>query len=548
MSGQRQSGAGTNCASCGSETPVLRDGICLECWYTADQRPKPVRDRFAKLGALRELDIDPYAYSYEPSHGLQEALELFEQWGSAELEGEAAGGADGEGPVVTVAGRLLSLRDLGGSAFGHLGDSEGRLQVYFKRNLLDDRSRGILELLDLSDWIGVQGPLFRTRTGEVTVRATRVDLLSKSIRPLPLGKEEVLETGERVVHSGFSNTEMRYRQRYADLAVNPEIRELFRVRARVVTGLRAWLDSRGFVEVETPILQPQYGGALARPFTTEHNALDTELYLRVADELYLKRLIVGNLDRVYEIAKDFRNEGIDRTHNPEFTMLELYQAYADYEDMMQLIEEMVSEVVAEATGTLQLKYGGHAVDMTPPWTRLTFAEALEQYAGIDMESVSHERLTELVEAAGKAEEGGMSRTRLLDALFSAAVEPELTNPTIIYDYPLQMSPLAKKKRGNPGLAERFEVIVAGSELVNAFSELNDPLDQYSRFAEQNAMRAAGDLEAHGVDEDYVRALEYGLPPTGGLGMGVDRLLMLITGRTSIREVILFPILRPEEGV
>lgn len=530
--------AAGSCRGCGTDEEVRRDGLCLNCWYTAAERPKPVRDRFEKLNRLRSLGVEPFAYSFDPSHDLPAARSRYE-------EVEAEGGEEA-GPV-RVAGRVLSFRDLGGSAFAHLGDRRGRLQVYFKRNLLDERASELVDLLDLGDWIGVEGPLFRTRTGEITLRVERLTLLAKSLRPLPLGKEEIAEDGERIVHSGFSDVESRYRQRYADLAVNPDVRELFERRAEIIQGLRNWLNERDFLEVETPILQPVYGGALARPFTTYHNALDTTLYLRVADELYLKRLIVGNLDRVYEIAKDFRNEGIDRTHNPEFTMLELYQAYADYEEMMRLTEEMVTDVVSAVTGSLRLRFDGHAVDLTPPWTRLSFAEALDAHAGVQMETASDERLREVVNAAGREDADRMSRGKLLDALFSAAVEPELTNPTIIYDYPIEISPLAKRKRGNPTLAERFEVIVAGSELVNAFSELNDPVDQYRRFAEQDRMRLAGDLEAHGVDEDYVRALEYGLPPTGGLGLGVDRLIMLVTDRPSIREVVLYPILRPGEG-
>ena len=529
--------APSRCRSCEAEVPHLRDGLCLRCWYTSPERPKPVRDRFAKLEMLRDAGIEPFAYSYAPSHRLDEAHAAF-------VEREARGEA--EGPRVRIAGRLASLRDLGGSAFAHLSDREGRLQVYFKRDLLDETAARLVDLLDLGDWIGVAGPLFRTRTGEPTVRAEELTLLAKSLRPPPFGKEEVTESGERIVHGGFSASEARYRQRYADLAVNPEVRELFILRTRLVTAFRTWLDDRGFLEVETPVLQPQYGGALARPFWTHHHALDTKLYLRVADELYLKRLIVGNLDRVYEIGKDFRNEGIDRTHNPEFTMLELYQAYADYEGMMELVEEMVTDVVAEVCGQLVFEYDGRRVDLSRPWKRLSYADVLERHAGVDVAG-PESALREAARSAGREDADELSRTQLLDALFGAHVEPELVDPTIVYDHPIEMSPLAKPRRGDPTLAERFEVVSIGTELINAFSELNDPLDQWARFADQARRRAAGDLEAHGVDEDYIRALEYGLPPTGGLGLGVDRLVMLVTGRTSIREVILYPILRPEEG-
>ncbi|MCL7969418.1 MAG: lysine--tRNA ligase [marine benthic group bacterium] len=510
----------------------LRDDLPIEQWYEAPARPKPIRDRWTKLARLRELGFEPYAYGWDSSHDLTAAREAWP--------------GEGEGPTVRVAGRIESLRDMGKSAFLHLGDRNGRLQAYFKRQQLSERDAQLLDLLDLGDWIGVEGPLFETRTGEVTVRADRLTLLSKSLRPLPYGKVEVDETGERIVHSGFADTESRYRQRYADLAVNPEVREIFLVRARVIASLRRRLDESGFIEVETPILQPLYGGAFARPFTTHHNTLDRQLYLRIADELYLKRLIVGSLDRVYEIGKNFRNEGIDRTHNPEFTMLELYQAMADYETMMDLAESLVSETAKEIVGGNRIEWDGHTVDLSPPWERVTFFEAIERHAGFDARAADMTDLAERLQRAGRDDADSMNRTRLLDAVFSEWVEPELVDPTIIYDYPIEMSPLAKPKRGDPELAERFEVIVAGTELVNAFSELNDPLDQWKRFAEQARARAGGDAEAQGLDRDYVRALEYGLPPTGGLGLGIDRLVMLLTGKTTIREVILYPILREEE--
>ncbi|MCL7957180.1 MAG: lysine--tRNA ligase [marine benthic group bacterium] len=510
----------------------LRDDLPIEQWYEAPARPKPIRDRWTKLARLRELGFEPYAYGWDSSHDLTAAREAWP--------------GEGEGPTVRVAGRIESLRDMGKSAFLHLGDRNGRLQAYFKRQQLSERDAQLLDLLDLGDWIGVEGPLFETRTGEVTVRADRLTLLSKSLRPLPYGKVEVDETGERIVHSGFADTESRYRQRYADLAVNPEVREIFLVRARVIASLRRRLDESGFIEVETPILQPLYGGAFARPFTTHHNTLDRQLYLRIADELYLKRLIVGSLDRVYEIGKNFRNEGIDRTHNPEFTMLELYQAMADYETMMDLAESLVSETAKEIVGGNRIEWDGHTVDLSPPWERVTFFEAIERHAGFDARAADMTDLAERLQRAGRDDADSMNRTRLLDAVFSEWVEPELVDPTIIYDYPIEMSPLAKPKRGDPELAERFEVIVAGTELVNAFSELNDPVDQWKRFAEQARARAGGDAEAQGLDRDYVRALEYGLPPTGGLGLGIDRLVMLLTGKTTIREVILYPILREEE--
>lgn len=528
----------TPCPACDRPTIVRREGVCLPCWYSSPDRPKPVRDRWVKLQRLHEEGFEPYAYSFDRSNELAEARAVFETAAAEEAE---------ELTPVRVAGRILSFRDLGGSVFAHLGDRSGRLQLYFKRDLLDEPGSRLLDLLDLGDWIGVTGKLFRTRTGETTVRVEELKLLSKTLRPLPFGKEEVTPTGERIVHSGFTDVESRYRQRYADLAVNPEIRELFILRSRLVSALRSYLDERGFVEVETPILQPIYGGAFARPFTTRHEALDATLYLRIADELYLKRLIVGNLDRVYEIGKDFRNEGIDRTHNPEFTMLELYQALVDYEGMMELAEEMVTTVLSKLRGSLELDYDGKKIDFSRPWSRISFAEGLRRYADVDPAETDVADLRAAAEAVGRSDAGDLARHKLLDVLFSARVEPALSDPTIVYDYPVEMSPLAKPKRGDPSLAERFEVIAGGQELINAFSELNDPLDQWSRFADQARQREAGDAEAQNLDEDYVRALEYGLPPTGGLGLGVDRLVMLVADRPSIREVILYPILRPDEG-
>jgi lysyl-tRNA synthetase class 2 len=517
-----------------SQDPAgYRDGLPIREWYGAPDRPKPIRDRYAKLQKLKELGVPAYSYSFDPTHDLAAALARYE---------------DGrEGQTVRVAGRLESLRDMGKSAFAHLGDRSGRLQVYFRRDDLSELEREVRELLDLGDWIGVEGELFRTRTGEVTVRVEKLELLSKSMRPLPLGKTEITDEGESVVHSGFADVESRYRQRYADLAVNPEVRAVFMTRARVISTLRAKLDEEGYLEVETPVLQPLYGGAFARPFTTYHHSLDRTLFLRIADELYLKRLIVGQLDRVYEISKNFRNEGIDRTHNPEFTMLELYRAYADYQTMMDTAEELVTRAATAVVGGLEITYDGHTIDLSRPWKRVPFFEAIENFAGFDARSATTEELRLRVRNAGRSDCEDLGRTKLLDIVFSEWVEPELVNPTIVFDYPIEMSPLAKPRRGDPELAERFEVIVAGTELVNAFSELNDPIDQWERFAEQAAEREAGDDEAQGLDADYVRALEYGLPPTGGLGLGIDRLVMLLTDRTTIREVILYPIMRDDES-
>ena len=377
-------------------------------------------------------------------------------------------------------------------------------------------------------------------------RRRRSELLSKSLRPLPIAKEEIDESsGERIVHGGFSDVEQRYRQRYADLAVNPDVRRVFLVRTRVVSAIRQFLDARGYVEVETPVLQPQYGGAFAKPFLTHHNALDMPLYLRIADELYLKRLLVGGLERVYEIGKDFRNEGMDRTHNPEFTMLEFYQAFADYEDMMRLVEELYASITREATGSTRVRFQGQEIDFTPPFPRLSFLGAIAEKGGFDPVAATDSELRERLRKTGVDGVATMSRPKLLDELFKELVEQHITAPVFIVDHPRELSPLAKPKRGDPTVVERFELVAMGRELANAFSELNDPEDQRQRFEAQSALRAAGDEEAQTLDEDYVRALEYGMPPAGGVGIGVDRLVMLLTDQPSIRDVILFPTMRPE---
>jgi lysyl-tRNA synthetase class 2 len=422
------------------------------------------------------------------------------------------------------------------------------MQIYFRANDLGD-AFATLELLDTGDWVGVEGSAFRTRAGEVTVRVTSFAVLAKALRPLPFGKEEVdVDTGERRVHGGFADIEQRYRQRYADLAVNPDVRAVFMARTRIVTAFRRFLDDRDYIEVETPVLQPLYGGASARPFVTHHNALDMRLYLRIADELYLKRLIVGGLERVYEISKDFRNEGIDRTHNPEFTMLEFYEAFADYNDMMDLVESMIATVAAAVTGgSTVLEFQGRQLDFTPPYRRLSFSDALREHGGVDVESMTDAQLVQKAGSLGVQDSGDMSRPKLLDELFKELVEPHLVQPVFIMDYPRELSPLAKPKRGDPRLVERFELMVAGREIANAFSELNDPFDQRERFEAQVRLRDAGDEEAQNLDEDYLRALEYGMPPTGGVGIGIDRLVMLLTDQASIRDVVLFPTMRPEQA-
>ena len=483
-----------------------------------------------KLDALVASGMAPFAYGFERTHEAASAVGLL------------PAGQDEGGPSVRLAGRLVSWRAHGKTAFAHLADGSGRIQLYLRKDELGEAEFGRLGLFDIGDVVGISGVLMRTRTGEVTVRVATLEMLAKSLRPLPYGKEEVVD-GVTIRHSGFTDPEQRYRQRYADLAVHPEVRALFIARSRMTSAIRSYLDGSGFLEVETPVLQPLYGGAAARPFTTHHNALDMPLYLRIADELYLKRLIVGGFDRVYEIGHDFRNEGIDRTHNPEFTMLEFYQAYADYQEMMSVVERLI---VSVADAVRSVPGVGDAVPVfSTPFPRIEWAPALSAAIGVDAMTIGDDALRALVRAQGVADTNAMSRPKLLDELFGALVESRIETPTFVIDYPKELSPLAKPKRGNPELTERFELFARGKELANAFSELNDPIDQRQRFEAQARLRAAGDEEAAGVDEDYLRAMEYGMPPTGGVGIGLDRLFMYLTNTANIRDVILFPTMRAE---
>ena len=481
--------------------------------------------RREKLEEIRQLGVDPYAYKYSPTHTTQEIREQFAEVGDQPDETKS----------VRVAGRIMTKRDHGKSGFAHLQDGSGRLQIYVRQNAVGEEAYQVYRKLDVGDIIGTGGPVFRTRTGELTVLVNEVELLAKSLRSPP----------EK--WHGLQNKETRYRQRYADLMMNPDVMQVFINRTRMIQAVREYLNQDGFIEVETPILQPVYGGATARPFTTHHNALDMPLYLRIANELYLKRLIVGGFDRVYEFSKDFRNEGIDHDHSPEFTMIELYQAYADYEDMMGLTENLLAHTAQTVLGTTQITYKGDSISLDPPWRRLTMIESIKEEAGIDVDKLSDEELRDAVLNAGVDLEGGAPRGKLIAELFEAHVEPNLVQPTFIYDYPIEISPFAKKKRGSDRFVERFEFFIARMEMGNAFSELNDPIDQRERFIEGAKKGDDGDEDALMIDEDYLRALEYGMPPTGGLGFGIDRLAMLLTDQISIRDVILFPQMRPERA-
>ena len=481
--------------------------------------------RRKKLQELRERGIDPYPNDFRPDHTTAEVHARLSALGEAELARAAP---------LSVAGRVMALRDFGKAGFLQVQDRAGRLQVHARRDRLGDEGFQVYGLLDLGDVIGVAGRPFRTRTGELTLEATALRLLAKALRPLP----------EK--WHGLQDVETRYRQRYLDLIVNPDARRIFEVRARAVRYLRDFLVARGYLEVETPMMQPIAGGAAARPFVTHHNALDVDLYLRIAPELYLKRLVVGGYERVFELSRVFRNEGVSTRHNPEFTMLEFYQAHATYEDLMALTEEMLVGLAHEVAGGTTLQYGGEAIDLARSWPRRTMAELVSEYASVPAERVlERELLAPLAASRGITVHPNATAGHLLAAVFEAVVEPHLVQPIFVTQFPIELSPLARRSDRDPRFVDRFELFVARHEIANAFSELNDPEDQRGRFEEQLRARAAGDAEAHAMDADYVRALEHGMPPTAGEGIGIDRLVMLLTGATSIREVILFPHLRPE---
>jgi lysyl-tRNA synthetase, class II len=479
--------------------------------------------RLQRLHAIREKGINPYPNSVERTHTIAEVLAHFDEW-------------QGENGDFTLTGRIRLMRDMGKAAFAQIEDGTGRIQVFFQINDLGVDTYKTLKLLDIGDFIQARGYLFRTQRGERTLHVREYHILAKGLRPLP----------EK--YHGLEDVEIRQRKRYLDLIANgEEARNIFVIRSRTITAMRRYMDEHGFIEVETPILQPLYGGATARPFITHHNTLDRDFYLRIAVELYLKRLIVGGFERVYEIGRDFRNEGIDRTHNPEFTMMECYQAYADYNDIMKLVEEMIYSIAIEVKGSPRITYQGTEIDLTPPWPRIRLLDAIAEFTGIDVERYpTRESLAAEMRKHGYEADPKLGRGRLIDDLKGIMLRkgiPVLRQALFLTDYPIDISPLAKKHREIPGLTDRFQPFVGGLELGNAFTELNDPLDQRARFEDQMRQLAQGDEEAQVLDEDFLEALEIGMPPTGGLGIGIDRLVMLMADQESIRDVILFPALR-----
>lgn len=488
-----------------------------------------IKRRHEELNELRQRGIDPYAYSFDVNGYSEDIKDNF-----SELDGKD----------VKIAGRIMALRRMGKASFAHLMDRKGRIQIYLKKDEIGD-AYSAFKLMDIGDIIGVEGFIFKTKTGEISIHVKALTLLAKSLRPLPIAKEGTDESGNKIVYDQFVDKELRYRQRYVDLIVNPEVKEVFIKRSKIITAFRNYLDSKKYLEVETPILQPLYGGASARPFVTHHNTLDVDLYLRIADELYLKKLVVGGLDGVYEISKDFRNEGMDKYHNPEFTMLELYVAFKDYNWMMSFVEHMFEYVCNHVFGTLKFTCEDHQIEFSIPWARVNYTDAIKDKTGIDVITADEKELYTLAKNIGIDVSVISGKAKLIDEIFSQVVEPELIQPTFVVDYPLLLSPLAKKHRSKSGLVERFESFVGSREVANAFSELNDPLDQRNRFEEQVKMREAGDEEAHQVDEDFIRSMEYGMPPMAGLGVGIDRLVMLLTNQSSIRDVIFFPQMKPE---
>ena len=485
-----------------------------------------ISQRIKKLEELRSIGINPYGNSFRVNDSSGAITDKYSSLSAEELAAKQH--------HCTLAGRIIALRSFGKAAFAHIQDNDGRIQIYIKKDGVGEDAYSIFKKVDIGDFIGIAGILFRTKTGELTIEVEKFSILSKSIRPLP----------EK--WHGLTDIEARYRQRYVDLIVNSDVKSVFKTRSRIIKEIRDYLDSHGFLEVETPMMQPIPGGATARPFKTHHNALGIDLYLRIAPELYLKRLIIGGFERVYEINRNFRNEGLSIKHNPEFTMLEFYMTYSDYNDLMILTEEMITTLSNKITGGMKISAWGHGIDLTPPWDRLTLRDSVIKYTNIDKKVLEDRNLA--IEWARREEipvKGDESLARIILEIFEKKVEEHLIKPTFIIDYPTEISPLARRKNDDPDITERFELYIAGIEVANAFSELTDPEDQRQRFLEQEKERAVGDEEAHKMDEDFIRALEYGMPPTAGEGIGIDRLVMLFTGQRSIRDVILFPHMRPE---
>jgi lysyl-tRNA synthetase, class II len=491
-----------------------------------------VARRLEELEHLRNAGVNPYPAHYEKTHQAKEILSTFSDDQPDALQ------------AVSVAGRIMAIRRMGKASFFHIQDETGRIQCYIKKDELGD-VYDQFKLYDIGDIVGVEGFVFRTKMGEVSVHTRTLTMLCKSLQPLPVVKEETDEQGNKVVYDAFSDKEMRYRRRYVDLIVNADVRSAFIKRAKIISTMRNFFDERGWMEVETPILQPIYGGASARPFVTHHNALNIPLYLRIADELYLKRLIVGGFEGVYEISKNFRNEGMDKTHNPEFTAMEVYVAYKDYEWMMSMAEDLLSTICQAVHGTSTVLVGDKEINFTAPFARVSMMSAIAEKTGVDVLTLSRDEVLQVCRNHGVDVAGNAPWSKLVDELFSSLVQPELIQPTFVIDYPVEMSPLAKAHRTKQGLVERFELYINGAEVANAFTELNDPLDQRKRLEEQAKQRADGDDEAMVVDEDFLFAIETGLPPTAGMGIGIDRLVMLLTNNDSIRDVLFFPTMKPE---
>ena len=496
------------------------------------QRNEQELIKIEKLHELRSLGINPYPVSYDRTHHAAEILSTF-----SDDQPDAMSS-------VRVAGRIMAIRKMGKASFCHIQDVTGRIQIYLKKDDLGE-VYDLLRLYDIGDIVGVEGYVFRTRMGEISVHAREFTMLTKSVTVIPVGKEEVNEDGTVTRYDAIADKEQRYRKRYLDLIANPDIKETFVKRSQIIRTMRNYFDERGWIEVETPILQPIYGGATARPFVTHHNALDVALYLRIADELYLKRLIVGGFEGVYEISKNFRNEGMDKTHNPEFTALEIYVAYKDYIWMMEMVEDLFNTIVNVACGSETIHFQGTEISFAKPFAKKKMFDLFQEHTGLNLRGQSREQLLASATSIHVDVDPAASAMKILDEIFSVKVQPHLIQPTFVMDYPVEMSPLAKAHPTEEGLVERFELFIMGKEVANAFSELNDPLDQRARLEEQATIRAAGDDEAMVVDEDFLHAIEVGLPPTAGLGVGIDRLVMLLTNNDSIRDVLFFPQMRPE---